>query len=263
MDNNKEQRLAECLQLFEETGDLERCIQLHPDLETELRTQLESAQSLAAIVPPEPAAASQSSSRRLLLSSVASSAGGHSMLKRLKAAPALAAAGVLVLFAVTTVGVGAATGGIPGPNDVLGVLGLHEGNEGRGVSDAVHEIIDSESGEFVEPGPERGQAICEAAHDRSRLPTPAQENSQATPPDCQLGGEGGEGGEAGEGLGGEHGDKVSSDVADAIASTTPGPERGAAVSEAACKAAHDRSNLPNEQAQNGGPETPKECTDEE
>lgn len=43
---------------------------------------------------------------------------------------------------------------------------------------------------------------------------------------------------------GAHGDAVSDAVHNAIASTTPGPGRGEAVSEAACAAAHDRSTLP-------------------
>jgi hypothetical protein len=43
---------------------------------------------------------------------------------------------------------------------------------------------------------------------------------------------------------GEHGKAVSDAVQDAINSTPPGPERGRAVAEAACRWAHERGNLP-------------------
>jgi hypothetical protein len=43
---------------------------------------------------------------------------------------------------------------------------------------------------------------------------------------------------------GIHGSQVSDAVHEAIDSTSPGPERGEAVSSAACEAAHDRSALP-------------------
>jgi hypothetical protein len=51
---------------------------------------------------------------------------------------------------------------------------------------------------------------------------------------------------AGEVLGsvGAHGSSVSDALQNAIDGTTPGPERGEAVSNAACEAAHDRSTLP-------------------
>ncbi len=60
---------------------------------------------------------------------------------------------------------------------------------------------------------------------------------------------------------GAHGDAVSDAVHTAIAGTTPGPGRGDAVSDAACAAAHDRSNLP-EGAQNAPGQqdrTPSAC----
>jgi hypothetical protein len=43
---------------------------------------------------------------------------------------------------------------------------------------------------------------------------------------------------------GVHGSAVSDAVQNAIDGTSPGPERGEAVSSAACEAAHDRSTLP-------------------
>jgi len=57
-----------------------------------------------------------------------------------------------------------------------------------------------------------------------------------------------------------HGQSVSKAVHDAIASTTPGPERGEAVSEAACTAAHDGSTLPGG-AQNAPGQADREAKD--
>jgi hypothetical protein len=57
---------------------------------------------------------------------------------------------------------------------------------------------------------------------------------------------------------GAHGEAVSTAVHDAIDGADPGPDRGQAVSEAACEAAHDRSTLP-AGAQDKGPATPKDC----
>ncbi|HLF75870.1 MAG TPA: hypothetical protein VJB57_00120 [Dehalococcoidia bacterium] len=59
-----------------------------------------------------------------------------------------------------------------------------------------------------------------------------------------------------------HGSAVSDGVHQAIATTTPGPERGVAVSEAACEAAHDRSTLPQgaQDAPGQADKEPKDCT---
>jgi hypothetical protein len=130
---------------------------------------------------------------------------------------------------------------------------------GQEVSKAVHEAR-----ETTEPGPERGKAVslaaCLAAHDRSTLPmgaqnAPGQEGKE--PKDCEK-----TGGEPSVNtLDVSHGQEVSNAVHEAKESTEPGPERGKAVSQAACLAAHDRATLP-DGAQNAPGQVgkdPKDC----
>ena len=200
------------------------------------------------------------------------------MLKRYFGLPA-AAAGLALLFA-GTIGAGAASGGAP-MSEVLGVLGLGAtpgDTHGTAVSTAVADAIASST-----PGVDRGAAVslaaCLAAHDRTTLPpgaqaAPGQEGKE--PKICATETPEGEGEEpvdapieepAGEAEVVEasatptHGQTVRDAVHAAQASATPGAGKGAAVSEAACTAAHDRSTLP-AGAQNAAGQAdrePKDC----
>jgi hypothetical protein len=180
-----EQRLAECLRLFEETGDIRRCLELYPDLEEELDAHFAFARRIDGIAPPDPPPASERASRRLLLSSLTKAEGGRGMFSAIlksRVAVAIAAAGLLASGAV---GAGAAGGGInsSGPvNHALSRVGVvekapslqSEDNHGSNVSENVHQAIESST-----PGPGRGQGVseaaCEAAHNKLTLPTPAQD----------------------------------------------------------------------------------------
>jgi hypothetical protein len=188
-----------------------------------------------------------------------------------KRAAALAAA--VTLFAVGAIGAGAATGTFTAPvNEVLDEIGVTDGNHGQNVSQKVHEAI--------EEGGSVSQAACEAAHDRETLPEPAQdalEGKDKEPKDCSkeddeeaadeestdeaAADEAVEESEEAEPK--NHGESVSDAVHKAQAETTPGPERGRAVSEAACEAAHDRETLP-AKAKKTPPgregKDPKDCT---
>jgi hypothetical protein len=168
---------------------MDRCLREYADLEQELRTHLATLDRLSMPIPAQPASASQAQSRRLVLSSLQPETRGQKMFQGLsgKAAVLLAALG---LMSVGTLGA-AAAGGVNGHgpvNDVLSSIGVVERasstatdededadvkNHGSDVSQKVHDAIASTT-----PGPGRGiavsQAACEAAHDRTTLPTPAQ-----------------------------------------------------------------------------------------
>ena len=169
---------------------MDRCLREYADLEHELRTHLATLEKLSMPLSAGPASASQVQSRRLVLSSLQPEMRGQKMFQGLsgKAAALLAALG---LMSVGTLGAAAAGGGLNGHgplNDVLSSVGVVERasstatdesedsdvkNHGSDVSQKVHDAIASTT-----PGPGRGiavsQAACEAAHDRSTLPTPAQ-----------------------------------------------------------------------------------------
>ena len=267
---NEDVRLVECLRLLEETGDLQRCLNLYPDLAQELRDSHSAARGLLEIVPPLLRAESQNSSRRLLLSSLSTTPGGISMWQRFfakRATVLAAAAGMLVMG---TVGVSAATGSPVGQpvSDVFGTLGIGD-NHGQDVQEKVHDAIASST-----PGAGRGEAVseaaCLAAHDRSTLPEGAQNapgQQDKDPKDCGTATPEPSVSPAADATSTpeatstpNHGQSVSKAVHDAIASTTPGPERGEAVSEAACTAAHDGSTLPGG-AQNAPGQADREAKD--
>ena len=187
-----EERLAECFRLFDETGDVARCLARYPDLSDELTTRLDAFGSLSAMRPPEPPSLSQSSSRRVLQSSLAAEQQKRrGIMGGLAIGRVAGALAVLTLLAVGAMGASAASGGVNSPgrvNDVLSAVGIteHARNHGSDVSESVHEAI-----EATEPGPERGiavsEAACEAAHDMSTLPegaqnAPGQEGRE--PKDC-------------------------------------------------------------------------------
>ena len=214
-----EARLAECFRLLEETGDVERCFALYPDLQEEIELHLQAFEALAALKPAPPPASSAATSRRLLLSSLATEPETAGWLRRnlpRRFAPALTAMALLI---VATAGAGAAGGGVSGPgllNEVLSQLGIVDeaeqpadgDNHGSNVSGNVHEAIESST-----PGEGRGAAVseaaCEAAHDRSTLPTPAQGaagQEGSDPKDCGDGDEDGAGADEPEDANGQ-GDK--------------------------------------------------------
>jgi hypothetical protein len=203
------------------------------------------------------------------------------MPKRYFGVPA-AAAGLVLLFAV--VGANAATGGAP-MSEVLGALGLGAtpgDTHGTAVSTAVGDAIASST-----PGVDRGEAVslaaCLAAHDRTTVPasaqaapgqldreakvcatpTPGAEEAPAEDPTEEPTEEPADAPEVLEASATPtHGQTVRDAVHTAIASSTPGVGRGAAVSEAACTAAHDRTTLP-QGAQNAPGQQgvePKDCT---
>ena len=186
----------------------------------------------------------------------------------------VAAAAVATAFAITVIGAGAAPVGPTPLSDVLGVTGEH----GTAVSDAVHEAKDG-----VEDGDSVGAAVslaaCTAAHDRTTLPDGAQNapgqqdrepkdctdssdaESEDTSDDSSATTDDASSDEAAtEDL--NHGQHVSQAVHDAKANLEDGEKVGPAVSEAACKAAHDRETLPDSANKDPGPEgkADKDCT---
>jgi hypothetical protein len=205
------------------------------------------------------------------------------VLARLRALGRLrlvAAAAVATAFAVTVIGAGASPVGPTPVSDVLGLTGEH----GTAVSDAVHEAKDAVAdGDKV--GPAVSEAACKAAHDPETLPDGAKAAHQAQKPekDCthpsnaesEEGNSGDEPAATDEAVtedtgdteetGDEelnHGQTVSQAVHDAKANLEDGEKVGPAVSEAACKAAHDRETLPDSANKNPGPEgkADKDCT---
>jgi hypothetical protein len=264
----RERLLADCYRLAEETGDLELCLQRFPEMADELREHFALLQALGAAAPPEPASGPLSSGRRLLLSQIAAGPAPTPVFSRglfARLAGGLAAVVFAGAFALGAAGASGAS--VPAPvTDVLGIVGIHNtsagatttatpaANHGQSVSDAVHTAIASST-----PGHDRGEAVshaaCLAAHDRSTLPTPAQKapgQEGKTAKDCDDAAEtpaaGGDKDDdknaADDDKKDNHGQHVSDAVHDAIALSSPGSGRGQAVSDAACKAAHDASTLP-------------------
>jgi hypothetical protein len=197
---DRERILAECYRIIEETGDLEAWFARFPEARAEIEADLELIARIRAGVRT-PAPLKVSTGRQQVLSHLAMRR--STALRRHKGVIGrlrwLGAAAGLALVASAVVGAGAAPD-IPSLLSGLGVFDrvpeharqkletiqrggvpasvtplAHEGGENHGgaVSEAVHEAIES-----TDPGPERGrtvrQAACEAAHDRSTLPTPAQ-----------------------------------------------------------------------------------------
>jgi hypothetical protein len=277
---------------------LERCCSLTAKVavwfhrESPTEPDVDSSSVVATLIasqPPAPSSSSQSASRSLLLSSISQFREEKSMQKVSwkKAAP-FAAAGLLFVFGA--IGAAAAAGSSP-VNDVLGTIGFaHTGdNHGQHVSSGVLQAIESST-----PGVSHGElvsaAACSAAHDRSTLPSGAQnapgqqdktpvacETATSTPtPDASLTPTPTESPTPTPDASATptpdasviptatltHGQSVSNAVQDAISSTTPGPERGQAVSEAACTAAHDRTTLPQgaQDAKGQQNKDPKDCT---
>lgn len=237
------------MRLLEETGDLERCLEMYPDLGQELRAHADALSSLQTLAPPAPPSQSQNAGRRVLLSSLSAPPASVPWLQRLITNKAAALTAAATLFALGAVGAGAATGSpFTEPlNDVLENVGIGS-DHGEDVSEKVHDAIEN-----TDPGPERGKAVseaaCEAAHNRETLPEGAQNAPGQQDKDAKECGEDEDVEEPVEPLeeeedDGNHGQNVSEKVHDAIEGTDPGPERGRAVSEAACNAAHDRTTLP-------------------
>ena len=151
------------------------------------------------------------------------------------------------VFLITFATVGASPAGVPALSEVLGLSGEH----GTAVSDAVHDAKDSVA-EGDKVGPAVSEAACTAAHKRTNLPDGAQkapgqvdkESKDCTHPSNAV-----DDSEAANGTETaddaiDHGQSVSTAVHDAKAGVADGDKVGPAVSEAACKAAHDRNTLP-------------------
>jgi hypothetical protein len=272
--DSRDIRIVDSMRLLEETGDLERCLETYPDLSQELRAHADALSGLSALAPPAPPSQSQNVGRRVLLSSLSAPPASVPLLQRLITNRAAALTAAATLFALGAVGAGAATGSpFTAPiNDVLENVGIG-GDHGEDVSEKVHDAIENTA-----PGPERGKAVseaaCEAAHNRETLPEGAQNAPGQEGKDAKECGEDEEveepeSDEPAEPLeeddNGNHGQNVSEKVHDAIENTDPGPERGHAVSEAACEAAHDRTTLPqgaqNAPGKQNKPDKPeKDCT---
>jgi hypothetical protein len=208
---SREETLADCYRLLEQTGDLEACFRRYPELRADLEADLLLHEKLASFAPPAPLG--EAAGRRLLLGQLAvrnealQSRGvlGFRPLRLAGLAAGLALLGASVVGAGASPNIPSVVGGLPEqalqqiekvsrgkpatvppahsqgskPNqtvapDVVLPQQVGEGEHGASVSDAVREAIDG-----TDPGPERGQAVaqaaCEAAHDRSTLPTPAQQ----------------------------------------------------------------------------------------
>jgi len=238
MDETRGRALADFYRLLDETGRLEEALARYPEMEEELRAQLALRRDLAGLWAEGPEPVVVASRRRLVLSSVQSLAGREGEKMSWKRFSRLASPiAALGLFAFAVLGAGAASGGVnvPGFSDVLGVSaqnsnannGQHNGR-GQQNEDATPTVAATST-----PDDEEGSV--------GALEVTGTPESTATP---------------------THGQSVSQAVHDAIASSTPGPDRGIAVSEAACTAAHDRSTLP-EGAQNAPGQQdrePKDCT---
>ncbi len=234
MDERRARQLAECYRLLDETGDLAACLERHPELETELRAHLALRRELSQLAGDDPETALVASKRRLLLSSVhVAPLEGENM--RWKPNPRLAALlGGLGLFAIAALGVGAASGTVGMPN-VLGTNISHSTSMAD-TENGTAEATETEAEDSATAVETRKAGGTEAPAPLAHTPSPNE-----TP---------------------NHGQSVSQAVHTAIAGSTPGEDRGSAVSEAACTAAHDRSTLP-EGAQNAPGQdgrTPKDCT---
>ncbi len=264
---SKDARLIECLRLLEETGDIERCRGLYPDLGEALSEHASTANGLVALIPPTSSAQSQSSSRRQLLSSLSTMPGGTPLWQRILTKKAAFLAAAAAIFVVGVAGASAATGtSLPQPvNQVLGTLGLASYHS-QDVQQKVQDAIDS-----TEPGPERGRAVsqaaCDAAQNRDNLPegamdAPGQDDKDTK--DCsEIGENSGQGGAvepSSQGESSSHRQDGQQKGQNGIQSTDPGPERGPVVSETACDAAQNGDNLP-ERAKNAPGRSDKDTKD--
>jgi hypothetical protein len=197
------------------------------------------------------------------------------LLEKLKTLPhfRLIAGGVAgAIFLATFVGAGASPVGPTPVSDVLGLTGEH----GGAVSDAVHDAKEGlEEGDKV--GPAVSEAACREAHNPDTLPDGAQAAHENKPEkDCTHPSNSDAVEEEGEGDGtdeattdesdvsGEeelnHGQSVSGAVHEAKEGVAEGEKVGAAVSEAACREAHNPDTLPDgaQAAHANKPE--KDCT---
>jgi hypothetical protein len=190
------------------------------------------------------------------------------MAKRYFGLPAVGAAVALLIAGL--VGAGAASGAGP-VSEVFGVLGLGAtpGDiDGSAVSAAVGDAIEPST-----PGKDPGDAVmlaaCPTVHDRSTLPpgaqaAPGQKDKEAKACDPAKGEKDSPGDEPDASLKSAkmptHGQAIRDAVHAAQASSALGASRGAAVSVAACTAAHDRTTLP-EGAQNAPGRQDKEAKD--
>jgi hypothetical protein len=198
----------------------------------------------------------------------------RNLYKRIGGTKLAAAAGAVVLTMTLAVGAGAAPSPVDPVADVLGIS-----NHGPTVSQAVHDAQTEakEAGEDV--GAAVSLAACEAAHDRTTLPEGAQNapgQVDREPKDCTADDE--ETANDDEDVAQDavtdetdadtqdedtdtHGSVVSQAVHDAqTAAKDAGENVGAAVSQAACEAAHDRSTLP-DGAQNAPGQQDREAKD--
>jgi hypothetical protein len=244
MDETRPRDLADFYRLLDETGRLEEALARYPGFEDELRAHLALRRDLAGLWAEGPAPVVVASRRRLVLSSVQSIAGREGETMSWKKLTRLASpVAALGLFAFAVLGAGAASGGVnvPGFSDVLGVSAQNTNG-----SDGQHNGRDQDRND--DASPKAGASATPAA-----TSTPGDEKGSVGALDVNGTPEGT--------ATPAHGGAVSQAVHDAIASSTPGPGRGIAVSEAACAAAHDRSTLP-EGAQNAPGQQdrePKDC----
>jgi hypothetical protein len=199
---SREDMLADCSRMLDEGADLEACRQRYPEISEVLKGDLALQSRLADVRAPLPLEAQ--TGRRLVLTALAEKrpAQGRLGFQPLRLAGVLAG---LALVGASVVGAGAspvipsAVGGLP--------------------DQAMQQIQKVSRGKPANVPPPHSQGA-------------AKQNGEASIVPQQLGD------------GGEHGAAVSEGVRQAIESTDPGPERGQAVRQAACEAAHDRSTLP-------------------
>ena len=193
----KEQRLGECLRYLEDTGDLEGCVRLYPDLRPEIDAQMAVVEKLSAAKAPPVDAAAQISSRRQVLSSLSYQPAASDRSRGIFSRRFLAPLAAIVLLAAGAAAGGAAAGEADRPgmvNDILSSVGVvskappeqASDEHGSDVSDGVQDTIDG-----TPPGPQRGvdvsETACEAAHDRTSLPESAQSapgQEEGDPKDC-------------------------------------------------------------------------------
>ncbi len=221
-----EKALEDCSKLIEGPGGLQTCLARYPDFAREIEAHFRFRVLLsesATIEPASPAAAA--GGRRLLLSQIAIDATHRrtGVIRRLSMRVAGVLGGLAFVGAVT-VAAGAATGGVNlagSVSDLLESVGVSLPEAAKPHVDAV-----SQPGSGLPDLPPQAQAGASPQSDQPQgSPNGASSNAQAS-------------------ASAEHGDGVSSAVKDAADGSSPGPDRGEAVREAACAAARDRSTLP-------------------
>jgi hypothetical protein len=235
MGERRARTLAEFYRRLDETGQADDFVAAHPELEEEIRAHLLLRQDLTGLRAEGPEPVVVATKRRLVLSSIPSNAvseGERMSLKKLTRVAGPIAA--LCVFAVAALSAGAASGtvNVPGVSNVLG-MSEQGGPSTPGPSNSEHNQKGKPAG--------TEDVIDDSVGATEGTPTdPLSPDATPTP---------------------THGQVVSTAVHGAIASSTPGPERGIAVSQAACTAAHDRTTLPQgaQQAPGQAERTPTAC----